>query len=172
MQSNLNFRLMAIEFWLRDRFNPPAEILKKAGVAPGMKILDFGCGPGGFSVAAAGLVGSRGEVYAVDIHPLALQSIERARKRLNLTNLHPLHSSKTGDLQDQTIDRMLLYDILHDVEDPQEVLRELYRLLRPDGLISIKDHRLRDDEVRAQMTEQDLFQPAGNTGETLLFGRK
>ena len=172
MQSNLNFRLMAVEFWLRDRFNPPVEILKKAGVAPGMNILDFGCGPGGFSVAAARIVGSRGEVYAVDIHPLALGSIERTRKRLNLANLHPLHGSKTGDLQDQTIDRMLLYDILHDVENPQQVLRELHRLLEPDGLISIKDHYLRDDEVRARMTEQDLFQPAGNTRETLLFGRK
>ncbi|HOH08981.1 MAG TPA: methyltransferase domain-containing protein [bacterium] len=171
MQSNLNFRLMAIEFWLRDLLKPPGKILIKAGVAPGMKVLDFGCGPGGFSVAAAEIVESCGEVYAVDIHPLALQSIEKARKRLNLPNLHPLHGSKTGDLQDQTIDRILLYDILHDVEDPQRVKRELHRLLKPDGLISIKDHRLRDDEVRAQMTREGLFRPAGSKEETLLFER-
>ncbi|HOZ21239.1 MAG TPA: hypothetical protein PLO28_05620 [bacterium] len=50
MQSNLNFRLMAIEFWLRDRLTPPAGILKRAGIATGMKVLDFGCGPGGFAV--------------------------------------------------------------------------------------------------------------------------
>ncbi len=162
---------MAIEFWLRDRLNPPAAILKRAGIATGMKVLDFGCGPGGFAVAAAGVVDPLGEVYAVDIHPLALQSVKKARKRLKLANLHPLHGSKTGDLPDQTIDRVLLYDILHDVEDPQRVLRELYRLLKPNGLISIKDHRLRDDEVRAQMTQEGLFRPAESAEETLLFER-
>jgi len=52
-QSNLGFRLMSLMFCVRDWLRPPTRILQKAGVRPGMAVLDFGCGPGGFSLAAA-----------------------------------------------------------------------------------------------------------------------
>lgn len=56
-QSNFSFRLMSAEFRIRDWLHPPIKILQEAGVHRGMTVLDFGCGPGGFSLAAAQLVG-------------------------------------------------------------------------------------------------------------------
>lgn len=57
LQSNLDFWLMSWAFRLRDWLHPLAGILHEAGVRPGMTVLDFGCGPGGLSLAAARLVG-------------------------------------------------------------------------------------------------------------------
>jgi 23S rRNA U2552 (ribose-2'-O)-methylase RlmE/FtsJ len=70
MQSDFSFRAMSLEFRLRDFFRPPERILREAGIRDGLTVLDFGCGPGGFSQAAAKLVGPEGRVYAVDNHPL------------------------------------------------------------------------------------------------------
>jgi len=85
--SNLGFRLMALEYRLRDLLRPPDWILRQVGVRPGMDVLDLGCGPGSFSLAAAGLVGPEGSVYAVDIHPLAIRRVGRAANRLGVSHL-------------------------------------------------------------------------------------
>jgi hypothetical protein len=49
-QSNLAFRLMSLEFHLRDWFRPPIKILQAEGVQSGMTVLDFGCGQGSFPI--------------------------------------------------------------------------------------------------------------------------
>jgi predicted methyltransferase len=59
---------------LRDLIRPPRAILREAGLGPGMAVLDFGCGPGGFSVAAVRLVGPAGRVYALDLRPEVIQN--------------------------------------------------------------------------------------------------
>ncbi|HPI72878.1 MAG TPA: methyltransferase domain-containing protein [bacterium] len=160
---------MTIEFWLRDCFQPPRKILRSAGVASNMKVLDFGCGPGGFSLAAAQLVQPKGMVYAVDIHPLALQSIEKAVARKKLQTLQPFPGHRLGELQKRSFDRVLFYDILHDVEQPQSVLRCAHDLLVPQGKVSVKDHRLDEDQIVHLMTQEGWFQLADRQKHTLQF---
>ena len=58
---DIHFRLMALGFMFRDLPNPPEKILKEADIGPGDRVLDFGCGPGSYSLAAAKLVGEKGE---------------------------------------------------------------------------------------------------------------
>ncbi|NLP11101.1 class I SAM-dependent methyltransferase [bacterium] len=169
MQSHLNFRLMTIEFWLRDRLQPPGKILQSAGVASNMTVLDFGCGPGGFSLAAAQLVQPKGMVYAVDIHPLALRSIEKAVQRKNLQTLQPLPGHRLSEVKKRSVDRVLFYDILHDVENPLSVLRCVHDLLVPQGKASVKDHRLDEDQIVHLMTQEGLFQLADRQKHSLQF---
>lgn len=70
------FRLMVLEFKLRDISRPPKNILREAGIKPGYSVLDYGCGPGGLSIAAAQLVGESGVVHSLDIHPLAVRNLQ------------------------------------------------------------------------------------------------
>ena len=53
----LTYRVELGVICLRDLFRTPRWVLIEAGVRAGMTVLDFGCGPGGFSLAAAKLVG-------------------------------------------------------------------------------------------------------------------
>ena len=121
-QSNFAFRLMSMEFRLRDRLRPPIKTLQEAGVLPGMTVLDFGCGPGSFSLAAARLVGTEGLVYALDIHPLALKMVRHAALRNGLRNLHPIRGTNLEDLPDGSINFVLAYDVFHDIAEPTSVL--------------------------------------------------
>lgn len=58
---------MAFFFSIRDLVKPPENILKETDIRPGDRVLDFGCGPGSYSLAASRLVDESGEVHALDI---------------------------------------------------------------------------------------------------------
>ena len=70
---DLGFRIMALTFNLRDLIRPRINILKEADIKPGYHVLDYGCGPGSYIMDNARLVDDTGMVYALDIHPLAIQ---------------------------------------------------------------------------------------------------
>lgn len=171
MQSNFSFHLMALEFQLRDVFDPPAKVLKQAGVGPGMAVLDFGCGPGSYALAAAPMVGRTGKVFAVDIHPLALQHMQQMVARKNLANLQVVHGYHLDELPFNHIDLALFYDVLHDLEMPEATLRTVHRLLKEKGRVSVKDHRLRLTQIETLMTKEQLFRPLPSGQKTMLFER-
>ena len=131
--SNLHFRFMSLGYKFRDFFLPRINILREAGIQPGFHVLDYGCGPGSYSILAAGLVGKAGKVYALDIHPLAIQRVRDVASRKQLENVETIRSDCKTGLDDRSIDVVLVYDILHDLSDPNGVLGELHRVMRPHG---------------------------------------
>lgn len=170
-QSNLAFRGMAIEFRLRDWLRPPIKILQEAGVCQGMTVLDFGCGPGSFSLAAARLVGPQGLVYALDIHPLALHMVICAAARIDLRNIHPIHGTYADDLPNESTDFVLLYDVLHDIPETALVLKEIHRVLKTDGILSASDHHLGEAGLLSTVTGSGLFRLTKCNRLTCQFAR-
>ena len=170
-QSNLSFRCMAAEFRIRDWLRPPINMLRDIGLLPGMTILDFGCGPGGYSLAAAHLVGAKGQVYALDIHPLALCMVMKAAKRRGLQNIHPILGSYPDDLPNESMDVVLLYDVLHDIPDTDSVLREIRRVLKPDGILSASDHHYGEAALLSKIAGSRLFRLAKCNRLTCQFMR-
>jgi ubiquinone/menaquinone biosynthesis C-methylase UbiE len=170
-QSNIDFRFMSLEFRLRDWLRPPSKILREAGALPGMTILDFGCGPGGFSVASARLVGPEGCVFAVDIHPLALNSIQRIIAKRGFKNIQTVFGENIADIPEGSVDIALLYDVLHDLPDPGRTLVELQRLLKPNGVLSVSDHHLKEALLLSLITGTGLYVLSGRTRWTFQFDR-
>ena len=81
--SNFAFRFMSFGFHIRDYFMSPKEIVKQAGIRKGHTVLDYGCGPGSYSIAAAEIIGESGRLYAVDIKPLSLRTVKKRQKKKN-----------------------------------------------------------------------------------------
>ena len=156
LQSNLAFHLMSMGSRLRD-WLPPIKILQEAGVHFGMTVLDFGCGPGGFSLAAARLVGPEGCVYAMDIHPLAVKSVQRAADKQGFNNIQTVFGGSLVDVPEGSVDIALLYDVLHDLPDPGLTLVELRRVLKSKGVISVSDHHLKEAPLRSIVTGSGHF---------------
>ncbi len=159
MKSNLDFRFMALSFRVRDFFRPREEVLKEVGIKPGFYILDYGCGSGGYTIPAAQMVGESGKIYALDVHPLAVQMVQSRAARKKLTNIETILSDGATGLPDHSLDAVLLYDTFHDLAEPDEVLAELHRVLKPGGILSFNDHHLKDEsEIIARITGNGLFQ--------------
>ena len=156
--SNLDFRLMSFGFIFRDIFLPRKDILAEVGIKPGFRILDYGCGSGSYTVVAAQLVGKSGKVYALDIHPLAIQKVRSVASKRGLANVETILSDCATGLPDESVDVVLLYDTLHDLSKPDEVLAELHRVLKPDSILSFNDHHMKDEnEIISKITGKGLF---------------
>ena len=151
------FRLMALEFAVRDFFRPPAQIVSEAGIKPGQHVLDYGCGPGSYSIAAAKLAGDTGKVFALDILPIAVNSVRKKAKRAGIRTIETILADGKNGLDSESIDVVLLYDVFHDFSNPSSVLAELLRVLKPDGRLSFSDHHMKEDAIIRAMTRDGLF---------------
>ena len=154
--SSIWFRLMALEFKIRDYRRPRANILKEVGIKPGFQVLDFGCGPGGYVLAASKLVRETGKVYALDVTPLAIKMVKSIVEKNGLKNVESILSDCATGLPDESLD-VVLFDVFHGLEDKQAVLREIYRVLKQDGLLSFSDHHLKEPDILTRVAEGKLF---------------
>lgn len=135
------FKLMALvmDSPLRRKLNDPIEALTAAGLRPGIKLLEVGCGTGFFTIPAAHMVGSQGRVHAIDLHPLALEEVARKRKEAQLENVAILEADAvdTG-FPGNEFDVVLLFGIIPSPTLPlRKLLPEMNRVLKDNGTMAV-----------------------------------
>jgi ubiquinone/menaquinone biosynthesis C-methylase UbiE len=155
--SNFGFKTMALIFKIRDFFRPRKNIVKEVIIKPGFHVLDYGCGPGSYLAAVEELVGKSGKIYALDINPLAIQMVQHIISKNQFANVETILSDCKTELPDNSIDIVLLYDTFHDLNNPDEVLEELHRILKPNGILSFSDHHMKEDEILSKATNKGVF---------------
>lgn len=169
--SDRHFHCMTVMFRVRDLIVPRSKVLDEVDLRPGQTVLDFACGPGAYVPDTALRVGPEGKVYALDIHPLAIDAVRRVASRENLQQVEAILSDGGGkiNLPDSSVDVVLLYDAFHDFEEPKTVLAELARVLKKDGTLSFSDHHLKDGEIRTGVTDGGWFELAHRGRRTHTF---
>jgi len=170
--SDFDFQFMSVGYKFRDLFRPRRNILEELGIEPGFHVLDYGCGPGSYIIPLAELVGESGKVYAMDIHPLAIQRVQDIASKKQLTNVETILSDCQTGLPDNTLDAVLLYDAFHHLSDPDVVLKELHRVLKPDGVLSFSDHHMKENEIVSAVTNSGLFSLSRKGQRTYSFIKK
>ncbi len=168
-QSKLYFKGMSLIFRIRDLISPRRDVLAEVGIKPGFYVLDYGCGPGGYISALAKLVGTSGRIYALDIHPLAIRAVQKIALRERMENLETIRSDRETGLPDISLDVVLLYDVFHGLSNPNGVLEEIHRVLKPDGILSFSDHHIGEDEIISRVTETGLFRLSRKGNKTYSF---
>ena len=118
-ESMLAFKLMRFTFKIRDLFSPRINVLSEVGIKPGNRVLDYGCGPGSYIAPLSSLVGASGEIFALDVHPAAIHSVEDIALKKKLENVKTIQSDCHTDLPDQSVDVVLLYDTYHDLHNSE-----------------------------------------------------
>lgn len=163
------FSIMSFILRIRDIFMPPLSVLVEAGLEPGMKVLDYGCGPGAYSLAVAGLVGEKGMVYGLDIHPKAGLNLEKLAARKRISNLKCITTDCHTGLNEASLDRILLYDVFHMFKDKERILKELHRILKPEGRLSFSNHHMKAAQIKAGMGLGGLFELVDQGKHTYTF---
>ena len=172
VESNLGFRLMAFGYRFRDLRLHRMNILKDVGIKPGFHVLDYGCGPGSYILPLAELVGESGKIYALDIHPLAIQKVQDIASKRQVANVETILSDCKTGLLDNSLDVVLLYDAFHDLSGPGGVLEELHRVLKPNGVLSFSDHHMKEYEIVSQVTNGRLFRLSRKGKRTYSFSKE
>jgi ubiquinone/menaquinone biosynthesis C-methylase UbiE len=149
---NIAFRLMSFVISIRDLLFPVGKRLDRFGIRQGFYVVDVGCGPGSYIARASQLVGDRGKVYAVDVHPLAIRSIEKKSKQEKLHNVVPILS--TGypvDIESRSVDVIYALDMFHHIKDTNRFFSELHRILKQNGSLFIESGHQSIDEARTKI---------------------
>lgn len=84
-------------------------------------------------------MGETGKVYALNISPLAVDRIERIARKKGFANVEAICSDCKTGLDDGCRDVVMIYDTFHILDEPDRVLAELHRVLKPDDVLSFSD---------------------------------
>jgi len=169
LKSDVAFRLMTVIYKVRDLLQNPRRSLEKARLGKGMSVVDYGCGPGSFTLPAAELAGPEGKVFAVDIHPLAISTVRQKASRKGLQNVETVlvRGYDTG-IEDSSVDRVLLIDTIHLIEDPDALFREIHRMLKADGLLFMEKGHMAMSEQKEIVQKAGLFKITESQGLMIL----
>jgi ubiquinone/menaquinone biosynthesis C-methylase UbiE len=140
LSDRIHFRMMSLVHEdLYKLVRDPYEVLKAAGLEPGQKVLEVGCGPGFFTIPAARIAGEEGSIYALDVNPLAVDKVRRKIEGDGVTNVETIlaDAAETG-LPDESFDLIFLFGFANPVGDMEHILAELHRLLKPAGVLSVE----------------------------------
>jgi len=152
------FSMMKVLFKVFYFFKPAVKYLKKFGIKPGSTVIDYGCGPGACIKAASDLVGERGIVYAADVHEMAIASVEKLIKRLNLLNVKTiLTDGKSSPIPNDTADLIYALDMFHMVKETNIFLKELCRITKKDGILIIEDGHQPRSVSREKIQRSDAW---------------
>jgi ubiquinone/menaquinone biosynthesis C-methylase UbiE len=118
------------------------EILDAMGLKPGMDVADIGAGSGLISRLIAKRVAPNGTVYAVDIAKSMIDHIKTTAADEHLPNLKAvLGDPKSPKLAPNSLDVVCIIDAYHHFEYPAEMLAEIKKALRPDGVLMLIDFK-------------------------------
>jgi ubiquinone/menaquinone biosynthesis C-methylase UbiE len=146
-------------------------IVGQLGLAPAMKALDAGCGPGRLTLPLAAALNSGGEVTALDIQEGMLAKVREKVKSAELQNVRYLQAGLgDGNLPQTHFDRAVLVTVLGEIPDQSAALKELYGSLKPGGILSVTEV-IFDPHFHRREKVVQLAQGAGFS-EINFFGKR
>jgi SAM-dependent methyltransferase len=115
-------------------------VMDRLDLRAGRSIADIGAGSGWFTVRAAQRVAPSGTVFAEDINPAAINYIRKRAEHEHLANINVIQGTPDDPkLPPISIDAVLMLKVYHEIEHPQELLRNLRPALRPGAKLGIID---------------------------------
>ena len=167
----VHFRMISfVHDTLYGLFVNPYKVLNAAGLKPGQKVLEVGCGPGFFTIPAAKIVGEKGNVYALDVNPVAVETVRRKIKEKDLKNIEVIlaDASETG-LPDESVDVAFLFGVIHALDHVDAVMRETHRVLKAKGVLSIQRSWWSEKKLLDAVTKNGLFSFREKTSRVFKF---
>jgi tRNA A58 N-methylase Trm61 len=148
---------MEFREWLTDH---ALEVLAHVGVSEAKTVLDYGSGPGTFTIPCARIVGRKGRVYAFEARASLLEQVKEKAREAALSNTIAVLSDSSKlriALPDKSIDVILVYDVMHEIKDQRELLQELRRILKDHGVLSVFPMHMGTDKFMDVMREYGQF---------------
>jgi ubiquinone/menaquinone biosynthesis C-methylase UbiE len=156
---NIAFRIMTFVMTLVDLIeNYSSKNFKTLDLKYGQTVIDYGCGPARYIEKASKTVGELGKVIAVDIHPLAIKNVKARIKKHQLKNVEAvLASGYTTTIDSKIADIVYALDMFHMIQQPDELLKELTRLIKDNGIIIIEDGHQSRNETKQKIENAGIL---------------
>ena len=113
-------------------------LVQDLGLCAGMKVLEVGAGPGHITAEVARALGPEGQLTAIDAQPQMVARLAAKLRRQSVESVH-VQAADPRDLPfaNETFDMAYLVTVLGAIADRGRALRELRRVLKPNGRLAI-----------------------------------
>ena len=147
----------------------PYRSLETAGLKPGQKVMQVGCGPGFFTIPAAKMVGDNGLIYAIDVNHRAIKRVEEKMRKYSIDNIKPiLGNAAYCGMQDSSIDLAFIFGLRYIAGGLSNLISEMYRVLKPGGTLSF-EKTTGSDEKLVEEVEGAGFIKTDRKGRIFVF---
>ncbi|OHA81010.1 MAG: hypothetical protein A2675_01040 [Candidatus Yonathbacteria bacterium RIFCSPHIGHO2_01_FULL_51_10] len=123
-----------------ESFSDPRKVIVELSIAPDAYVVDFGAGSGAYTFAAAEAA-SDGKVYAVEVQKELVSTLKREAEKKHLGNVEVVWGNVEEHggtkLKDESVDLVLICNVLFQAEDKNGVAHEAWRILRHDGRVAV-----------------------------------
>lgn len=135
------FIIMRIVLKLRRNPKKIQKLLKNLDLEKNMKVLDYGCGIGSYSIEAAKIIGQSGYVHAVDINKKMIDEVKKMAKKNDCSNIITHIIGNVEELKEENFDLIILRDVLHLFDDKPKIINSLLNILSENGKLLVNfDH--------------------------------
>ncbi len=157
----------------RDEYQKPHEVIMALDLKEGERIADIGAGSGYFAFRIGRHVGATGRVFAVDISPDMIIHMNRAIRDMGVGNVTTILAPPDDPLlADNSIDRFVICDTWHHIENQTKYLALMKRMLKPKGQVVMIDFEKRElpvgPPVDMKIAKDDLIAQMRANGFELL----
>lgn len=122
-----------------------AKVISVLGLAPGKIVGEIGAGDGHLSLVAARAVAPGGRVFATELGEARVETLRKNADTAGAKNVEVREARiKTTGLAASCCDAVFMRDVYHHLTEPLEILADLRKTLRPQGLLLIIDFEPRD----------------------------
>lgn len=153
----------------RDAWQHPDEVVALLAIEPKMTVADLGAGTGYFLPRLSRATGPEGRVLGLDIEPDMVAYMKSRAEKEALTNVEArVVEAADPKLEKASVDRILIVDTWHHIDDRSNYAAKLAEALKPGGAVYIvdftlesshgppKEHRLPPEAVIAELEKGGL----------------
>ena len=124
-----------------------SRLLKNMDIQPGDTIADIGAGSG-YHVFKMAPLAHQGLIYAVDIQPQMLAAMEKKKEQGPVSNIKLIRGSeKSTNLPENSVDKVLIVDVYHEMSFPLEMMQSIFKAMREDGELYLIEYRAEDRTI-------------------------
>ena len=152
----------------REKEENVTNLINNMKIKPNDTIADIGAGSGYHTFRMAPLA-TKGMIYAIDIQPEMLMSIENTKASGNFKNVKAILGTETRiNLPRNSVNKILMVDVYHEFNYPYEIIKSIKNALKPKGQLFLIEYRAEDPKVPIKrihkMTEKQAVKELNAAG--------
>ena len=132
-----------LDSFFRRWLQPPEQVIERSDIKPGMTVLEIGCGSGAFIAYTARKVGKNGKAYGLDLQAGMLNQVERKLAKPEYRDIDNIFLVRASahflPFKDDSFDLVYMVTALPEVNDRSKALKEVKRVLKPGGVLSVTE---------------------------------
>lgn len=144
----------ALDNRIRKMIHKPEQVLDDY-IKPGQTVMDFGCGPGTYTIPMSKMVGENGKVIAVDFQKKMLEILEKKSKKEGVRSRIIIHQNKPDRIGiSEEIDFAMAFYVIHELPSINNFFREMIDIVNPGGKLLVIEPRL---HVRKHLFDKIVY---------------